>query len=341
MTRQVEPFFLRVLYSGSWSVSATATANVINPGEHFGLLALGRDGDGVVFGGLSAGGGSSTSCTKVTCITITCEDPTQMCGSVGSNEDITFNGNTQGSIDGNLEAAGSVVKQPDGSFHVNGFAAGSMGGVTDPYWGTPSPMGTTYCASDAAASTVSGSTVTLHPGHITASNKASALGGLKTADSIVFSPGIYCFDGVNFDPSNSVKSILGTDGVLLYFRGGATFSVSSNTIQELKLYDAKKAGTSWGGTAEWDEIAIWIDNYKADGSCASTNTLKVSGTGAWEIAGTIYAPCTSIQLNGNKSTATLSGMLIGYEIKLQGSIELNIIVPPSDELKPPMVYLTK
>jgi len=45
--------------------------------------------------------------------------------------------------------------------------------------------------------------------------------------------------------------------------------------------------------------------------------------------------------NGNKSTAALSGMLIGYEVKLQGSIDLKITVPPSDELKPPMVYLTR
>ena len=75
VTRQLEPFFLRALYTGPWSVSATATATVITTGEHFGLLALGRDGDGVVFGGLSAGGSGSTSCTKVTCITIVCEDP--------------------------------------------------------------------------------------------------------------------------------------------------------------------------------------------------------------------------------------------------------------------------
>ena len=79
----------------------------------------------------------------------------------------------------------------------------------------------------------------------------------------------------------------------------------------------------------------------AAGECYSVNVLKVSGTGTWTIEGTIYAPCTSIQFNGNKSTATLSGMLIGYEVKLQGSIDLKITVPPSDELKPPMVYLTK
>ena len=346
VTRQLQPFFLRALYTGPWSVSATATATVINTGEHFGLLALGRDGDGVVFGGLSAGGSQSSSCTKVTCITIICEDPSQACGSVGSNTDITFNGNTQGSVDGNLEAAGNIVKQPEGTFKVNGFAAGSMGGVTDPLWGTPSPLAMGACGGDPdiAGWDDATNTLTLHPGHYTQANKGTALAKLNSASRIIFERGIYCFDGVSFDPPNKVKVIDGGAGVLLYFSGGGTFSVASNTIETLTIRDAKAAGTSWnqtGDAARWDEIAIWIDNANASGACNSVNVLKVSGTGTWTIEGTIYAPCTSIQFNGNKSTATLSGMLIGYEVKLQGSIDLKITVPPSDELKPPMVYLTR
>lgn len=102
--QEVPTFFIGVLYTGDWVAKVTATAiwsPVITP---YALIALGHDpAPGITFSGLNAPQGS---------ITIQCDPPSQSCGSIGSNSDITFNGNPSGDIGGNISAVGTLDSVP-------------------------------------------------------------------------------------------------------------------------------------------------------------------------------------------------------------------------------------
>ena len=220
--RELPRFFLGVLYTGDWSVHATAVTQIKPETGPYAMIALGeKPYTGIDFNGNNA-------------LTVSCDPPAPGCGSIGSNSDITFDGSgnsMEATVWGNLGAMGNIEALPTG-FRVEGDVAGGQGKIDDPFGGVNAPN----CDSMPVQPVPPGDAKTLSPGRYTGSIRAK---------QIVLAPGIYCFERTVRINGNG--SITGT-GVLLYFRGPNGLFVPDNATVDL----------THTGDPAWKNIVIWL-----------------------------------------------------------------------------------
>lgn len=357
--QEVPPFFIGVLYTGDWVAEATATAIWSPIQAPYALIALGYDpAPGITFSGLNAPQGG---------ITIQCDPPTKTCGSIGSNSDITFNGNPSGDIGGNIMAVGELDSVPS-SFQYGGVAAGGQAEILDPFAGTPEPQ----CQEEGKITIDDQGKWHLSPGLYTdfqaiaptptpsptpdsGGGKGGGKGGNKGDGSsgqgggppkpkeVIFEgPGIFCFSGkdasLDIEPNVPHTS---TGGVLLYFTGGATISLQAGSQTDLRVISAAAAGATSLGNENWDQIAIWVNNTPVS-QCngdGDKNALRLEGRGELDVQGAIYAPKSQITLGGDSGSKTISGPVVGHCVDIKGSVIFNIRVPENLDTQQGQVYL--
>lgn len=317
LTHDVPKFFVGAVYSGPWQVRVKAVATIETKPQPYALIALGQyPSPGIEFSGLS--GGESG-------IEVQCETPAAGCGSIGSNSNMTFNGNVTGTIGGNLGAVGQIINLPN-TFHSE-WAAGGQGLIDDPFAGVPKP--TSACATDAPPAVTVDNTVQLQPGHYTSIPNIQN----KTA---VLARGIYCFDTNLSTTGNTV--IDASAGVMMYFTKGHTFT-PGNIDYTLKNAKTTSGSPSSFGNSGWDKIVVWVDNTNADGSCAGANDLKLAGNGDMQIVGAVYAPCSHVDFGGTSGTKSLEGMIVGNDIKIHGNVTLDLTTNQDYDASPARVIL--
>lgn len=331
---EVSKFFLGAVYPGPWRVTATATARLSADPGPYALIALGEAPQpGIVFGGL---GGNQNG------VTIKCDPPVAGCGSIGSNSDITLNGNVNGDIGGAVGAVGSVTGLP-GTFKAGGGVFSGQGIIDDPLSPRDNPLPPPPCEElgPPADPIVDGKDVTLFPGHYTSAIQ------IPQEHNYTLKPGVYCFDG-NFPPKKNAKSIDASAGVLLYFRNGSTFNADNAAI---KLADAR--ATNWKSWQDWpdgdglvfderlDKIAVWVDHTNASGACVNPGTplVVMNGSGVLDVRGAVYAPCSSVEMGGNNTTVSLAGIVIGNDINIHGSVVFDMTTNSDYEAAPNEVLL--
>lgn len=331
ITHPVPQFFIGVVYSGAWQVGATATARLSSEPGPYALIALGTSpSPGITLGGLSGNGTSH--------ITIECDPPADGCGSIGSNSNITYNGNVTGTVGGDVGAVGTISNVPN-SFQANSFFT-DQGIIGDPFLPITSPPGNpSACGVTPPSPEISddGSTATIGSGHW-GGDGGGNLNLPGKVKNIVLEAGVYCFD-TNFPPVSNIQNIDASAGVLLYFRNGAVFAPPNSA--SFTVNDAIDTGHDWGDP-KWNKIAIWVDVPKnADGSCSTISGLDLHGNGDMTINGAIYAPCSSVVLGGTSGTKTMSGIVIGNDISLSGNMSFSLTTDTNYKAGPGQVFLVK
>uniref|UniRef100_A0A831TC92 Putative Flp pilus-assembly TadG-like N-terminal domain-containing protein n=2 Tax=Thermorudis TaxID=1649508 RepID=A0A831TC92_9BACT len=352
--QEVPPFFIGVLYTGDWVTEATATATWTPIQTPYALIALGHDpAPGITFSGLNAPQGG---------ITIQCDPPMQNCGSIGSNSDVTFNGNPSGYIGGNISAVGALDSVPS-SFQYGGIAAGGQGDILDPFAGTPKPeckdkgkitiddqgrwhlspgLYTDFQASAPTPTPTPGDGGGKGGGKGSGNGGGSGGSGAPNPKEVIFEgPGIFCFSGEK--ASLSVENNIphrSNGGVLLYFTDGATIDFQSGDSSDLIVSSADATGDSLGNS-NWNQMAIWVDNTPVS-ECkgqGDKNTVRLEGKGELDIQGAIYAPNSQIALKGNSNSATVGGPVVGHCVDIGGSVIFTITVPEELQTNQGQVYL--
>jgi hypothetical protein len=92
-------------------------------------------------------------------------------------------------------------------------------------------------------------------------------------------------------------TIDGTSGVLIYINPGAGNSaITTNGNPSLKLFPMT--------TGPYQGISIYVDRSATD------STLTIGGTAGWDIEGTIYAPSSTISLNGTPGAVSGSELIV-------------------------------
>jgi Flp pilus assembly protein TadG len=198
ITKDVTRFFVGAIYTGNWSVSASATAGIeTNPGN-YALIALERnatDGiylNGTVGIGISLNGGSAMANSNIR----------------GSNN---TDFDTAGTIDAN-----STIQQGSGWSAPGGIHPNTPE-VDDPLAGTPVPPKGT---SRTFPSCNSG--CTLQPGWYDSQS-------LTVKDTATLQPGIYYFENSAIDLQNTNARIQCT-GCLVYFDADSTFDPKNGQV---------------------------------------------------------------------------------------------------------------
>jgi Flp pilus assembly protein TadG len=198
ITKDVTRFFVGAIYTGTWSVSATATAGIESVPGNYALIALEKtatDGiylNGTVGIGISLNGGSAMSNSNIR----------------GSNN---TDFDTAGTIDAN-----SSIQQGSGWTAPGGINA-NRPEVSDPLAGTAvPPKGTaqTFPNCDSGC--------TLTPGWY--KNQSLTVKGTATLQA-----GIYYFEGSSIDLQNTNSKIQCT-GCLVYFDSTSTFDPKNGQV---------------------------------------------------------------------------------------------------------------
>lgn len=323
----VPKFFSSVIFSGPWTVEAVATSRLKPNPSPYAMIALGPSPNpGIVFGGLNSYG-----------VTVDCDPPSPGCGSIGSNANITINGNVKGDISGVLGAVGTVTSVP-GTFKADGGIFTNQGLIDDPFL----PIARPECDDPMKMEknpeiAVDGDDLTLSPGYYTALNVKNK--------KVTMKPGVYCFD-VSLDLGNG--ELKAGSGVLLYFRNGASIA-DSPTNAKMTIADAKSQNNPdidwtrdpWYGDAKWNKVAVWVDNTNPNGTCASGNQVKLNGNGDLNIHGAIYAPCSHVELGGSNNTVSMAGVVIGNDIKISGNVNFKMTTSNDYLAGPGYVYLVR
>lgn len=152
------------------------------------------------------------------------------------------------------------------------------------------------CASLPYYGSVSGSG-TYNPG------RYGSIGGNGQPD-IVLNPGLYCLTG-NLGMNNGT---LTGNGVTFYFTGTGGYNVKGNVQVNLSA-----------PTSDTPPAIRGMLMYMA-----GTGSITVYGTSDSSYTGTIYAPNGSIDSGGNSGLSSISGQLIGLQVTVGGTSDINL-----------------
>lgn len=141
------------------------------------------------------------------------------------------------------------------------------------------------------------------------------VGNKKT---IIMDPGVYCVSGNIHWSGNTFDSLDGSSGVTLYLKSGYEFSLSINS--PIVLY-APTSGDYQG------YLII------QEGTHTDIHDCLINGGAYLDIDGLIYAPYCDITINGGSDpTATINAQLIGWDIKINGTTNINFNYDPSNKV---------
>lgn len=309
ITSKVDPTFIQLVYSGDLDTSASAVARVrprTDAGYGYAMVALAEtECDAFKFSGnadvvISGSGIFSNS-------TCSCA--------------ISYEGGTDFSLDPDDEiaAAGGVCKNNENA-NVN-FDQVEENLPQIEAWVIPPPDCSTV-PNPVPAPTVSGNTVTFHPG-----NYWSSIHIVCGACTQIFEPGLYCIhhkNGFSVQNGNLSNQVGGVGGVTFYLTDGG-FSVTGGVLN----LNAPTSGKMKGMLIFLDKDNDQLVEIKADPGST------------WE--GTIYAPGPPYNTNLPKCSFSGNGDLVGnnlqfvcYTIELIGTADLYLNFDGSNNYEPPV-----
>jgi hypothetical protein len=322
----VASFFLRAFYTGDWTVSASAAAEIIPDPGPFAMIALGEDANCHPSSGIRFSGTNDINVEN---------------GSIASNACIRVDGNSLDAlIDGDIKALHGINDSHDRLQTTPGFHKDRLSNkVTDPFAHLVAPT----CSDDGIVEDdPHDDGYVLHPGRYTNSNYPVP----NNPGQISFLPGVYCIETlVRIGSQTTARSVdagylddgeVGDGGgVLLYVTGGSGevrfTGQGSIQIQSLGFYDP----TFDDCTNACDEnVVVWI----SDSNCSEWDSTGGTET---TLEGVIYAPCSNIELGGNAGSAVLTGMIVADTIRLHGNVTLNLVADQDNILEMPLVILVE
>lgn len=167
---------------------------------------------------------------------------------------------------------------------------------------------------DLGSMKINGAGVTIiQPGHyseITINNP----GAIVNMD-----PGMYCVDG-HKGFTGTGGTVNGT-GVMIVMEDGP-FDLGGGTVVNLSAETNPNAILDAGGY-DWKGMLLFVHPSNPD-------DITINGDTGTNYTGTIFAPNSLITLNGNGTTMGVSAQMIGYQIKVTGSADINIIYNEGD-----------
>jgi hypothetical protein len=154
---------------------------------------------------------------------------------------------------------------------------------------------------------------TIYPGHyseITINNP----GAIVNMD-----PGMYCVDG-HKGFSGTGGTVNGT-GVMIVMEDGP-FDLGGGTVVNLSAETAPDTLLDARGY-DWKGMLLFVPPGNSD-------DITINGDTGTNYTGTIFAPNSLITLNGNGTTMGVSAQMIGDQIKVTGTADINITYNEGD-----------
>jgi len=332
----LQPFFISVLYTGDWTVSADAVASLTTETGPFALLALAQGSNcNTPNTGLRFQGSGTVVINN---------------GSIGSNNCIRVSGATNLTVDvngGTAQAVRGIVYNGGAEIEVNdGYWVGSgIPPIADPLAGLTTPACSSLPANPAPIPDPhypgNPDYVILSPGRYT-SFPSSGYKGISLL------PGAYCFEKrVTVKSNGFIRTVnsgyvsggaigdLPAGGVVLYFRSQGQLRLNGGAVAQLRAAGAAPSlacgslpGLNSGLCDE--KVLIWI---------ANSEPLTLNGNVENELIGTIYAPNASVTLAGTEDTPLLTGRVIARDITITGDALLNLEADPEGTADPIRIYL--
>lgn len=127
-------------------------------------------------------------------------------------------------------------------------------------------------------------------------------------------PGMYCVDGH--------KGFTGTGGVVngadvMIVMNDGPFDLGGSTVVNLSAEDNANTLIDAGGY-DWKGMLLFVPP-------SNTNDITINGDTGTNYTGTIFAPNSLITLNGNGTTMGVNAQMIGNQIKVTGTADINIM----------------
>lgn len=333
----VQPFFIGVLYTGDWTVSADAVASLTTETGPFALLALAQGSNcNTPNTGLRFQGSGTVIINN---------------GSIGSNNCIRVSGATNLTVDvngGTAQAVRGIVYNGGAEIEVdNDYWVGSgIPPIADPLAGLTAPA----CSSLPTNPTPlpdphypgNNDYVILKPGRYTTFPSSGYKG-------ISLLPGVYCFEKrVTVKSNGFIRSVDGSystggsvgnlpaGGVVIYLTGSqGELRLNGGAVAQLRAAGAAPSlacntlpGVNSGLCDK--KVLIWISN---------SQPLTLNGNVQNQLIGTVYAPNASVTLAGTEDTPLLTGRVIARDITITGDALLNLEADPEGTADPIRVYL--
>lgn len=278
----VQRFFVGVVYTGDWSVSARAVSEINdNRDGEYALIALEEPG-------MYVNGNMTIDVIG---------------GSAMSNGNVARSGGANAfTVDGTIDAAGYV--SPNGHWEAPAGFNGNRPKIDNPFGGVSAPQRASLedfgDDDEVEAPDCRNNDCTLEPGYYKDLGKIDIRNGTAT-----LMPGVYYFDGTSIDLGNTNSRIEG-DGVMLYFNGPAhsTYFFPKNGEVDLRAPDSAPYA---GGPSN---IVIWIDN------CTEVDSY---GNGEFYLEGVFLAPCSDVWLHGNPYGETIYGQVVVGTLDIRGT----------------------
>lgn len=137
-------------------------------------------------------------------------------------------------------------------------------------------------------------------------------------------PGMYCVDGhKGFTGTGGVVN--GTDVMIVMIDG--PFDLGGGTVVNLSAEDTPNTLIDDAGY-DWKGMLLFVHPSNPD-------DITINGDTGTNYTGTIFAPNALITLNGNGTTMGVSAQMIGNEIKVTGTANINITYNEGDNYKLP------
>jgi hypothetical protein len=137
-------------------------------------------------------------------------------------------------------------------------------------------------------------------------------------------PGMYCVDGhKGFTGTGGVVN--GTDVMIVMIDG--PFDLGGGTVVNLSAEDTPNTLLD-ADKYDWKGMLLFVHPNNPD-------DITINGDTGTFYSGTIFAPNSLITLNGNGTTMGVNAQMIGHEIKVTGTANINITYNEGDNYKLP------
>ena len=176
--------------------------------------------------------------------------------------------------------------------------------TADPLAALPAPNPADYPVRAASQTSISSGSVTLQPGVYE--------GGISVSGqaALTLTPGVYVLDGGGFQVSGNATAT--GDGVMLYNTGGS-LAGSINVSGDGQVNLSPPTGGVYQGISLFQDRTV-------------SQTIQISGNGAVQITGMVYAPAATVQLSGNGGAGgdTLGGGYVVSQMAISGNADFRI-----------------
>jgi hypothetical protein len=144
------------------------------------------------------------------------------------------------------------------------------------------------------------------------------------AAEVNMDPGMYCVYG-NKGFTSTGGEVNGTD-IMIVMEDGP-FDLGGNTAVNLFAEDDPDSLLDAAGY-DWEGMLLFVPP-------SNTHDITINGDTGTNYSGTIFAPGSLITLNGNGTTMGVSAQMIGHQIKVTGTADINITYNQGDNYKLP------